>query len=294
MQRFADMMEEMCYIVATKNSGSLKGEHGTGAWRVGQLIAVCLEAGWGGARWGCWAKALGGPVGTSGGFAMAGRGNASLHANAESMSDKPASRLSVCGPHRTGRNAPFASFLCLPMLLSPSIQHHTRHPHAGRNVAPYVEMEWGNKAYEMMWELKSLFDPSHTLNPGVILNRDPDAHLRFLKPSPAASPIINRCIECGFCESNCPSRDVTITPRQRITVFREMYRLRQLGDAASPEEKKQLAVGVAITKVCQRASKCTEPWQLGDATSTKEVKQLAPCATEILWNKQSTLLIEPC
>ncbi len=41
----------------------------------------------------------------------------------------------------------------------------------GRNVAPYVEMEWGTKAYELMWELKELFDPDYVLNPGVILNK---------------------------------------------------------------------------------------------------------------------------
>lgn len=62
----------------------------------------------------------------------------------------------------------------------------------GRNVAPYVEMEWGTKAYNIMWELKELFDPSHTLNPGVVLNRDPDAHIKFLKPSPVANPIVDR------------------------------------------------------------------------------------------------------
>lgn len=36
----------------------------------------------------------------------------------------------------------------------------------GRNVAPFVEMEWGTKAYNLMWELKSLFDPDFVLNPG--------------------------------------------------------------------------------------------------------------------------------
>jgi len=40
----------------------------------------------------------------------------------------------------------------------------------GRNVAPYVEMEWGTTAYELMWQLKELFDPEYVLNPGVILN----------------------------------------------------------------------------------------------------------------------------
>ena len=35
------------------------------------------------------------------------------------------------------------------------------------------------------------------------------------------------CIECGFCERMCPSRDLTLTPRQRIVVRREMARLRE-------------------------------------------------------------------
>ena len=66
----------------------------------------------------------------------------------------------------------------------------------GRNVAPFVEAEWGSKAYELMWELKDLFDPDQALNPGVLLNRDPDAHRKFFKPSPEASEIVNRCRAC--------------------------------------------------------------------------------------------------
>ena len=42
VQRFADMMEEMCYIVATKHRGSLKGEHGTG-----RNVAPFVEMEWG-------------------------------------------------------------------------------------------------------------------------------------------------------------------------------------------------------------------------------------------------------
>eukprot|EP00894_Picocystis_sp_ML_P002430 jgi/Pico_ML_1/52947/g3580.t1 len=62
----------------------------------------------------------------------------------------------------------------------------------GRNVAPFVEMEWGSKAYELMWELKELFDPDYVLNPGVILNHDEDVHRKALKPSPPAHEIIDR------------------------------------------------------------------------------------------------------
>ena len=111
----------------------------------------------------------------------------------------------------------------------------------GRNVAPFVEMEWGAKATSVMWELKKLFDPNGVLNPGVVLNEDEDVHKKALKASPPADNIVDRCIECGFCESNCPSRDLSLTPRQRITVYREMSRLRALGpDELSPEDSMRL------------------------------------------------------
>ena len=35
---------------------------------------------------------------------------------------------------------------------------------------PFVEMEWGRRAYELMWQLKELFDPGFVLNPGVVLS----------------------------------------------------------------------------------------------------------------------------
>ncbi len=108
----------------------------------------------------------------------------------------------------------------------------------GRNVAPFVEMEWGQKAYDLMWELKELFDPNYVLNPGVILNRDPDTHQKFLKPKPVADPIVDMCMECGFCESNCPSRDLSLTPRQRITVYREISRLQDIPSRTQAEQSR--------------------------------------------------------
>ncbi|MGD9016764.1 MAG: FAD-binding and (Fe-S)-binding domain-containing protein [Desulfobacterales bacterium] len=96
----------------------------------------------------------------------------------------------------------------------------------GRNMAPFVEMEWGADAYQLMQEIKDIFDPDGILNPGVILNDNPTAHIDNLKPLPIAHPVIDKCIECGFCEVNCPSRELTLTPRQRIVVQREMARLR--------------------------------------------------------------------
>ncbi|MDF2530354.1 MAG: linked oxidase domain protein, partial [Gammaproteobacteria bacterium] len=37
---------------------------------------------------------------------------------------------------------------------------------------------------------------------------------------------IDRCMECGFCEKVCPSRDLTLTPRQRIVSLRSMELLK--------------------------------------------------------------------
>ena len=95
----------------------------------------------------------------------------------------------------------------------------------GRNMAPYVELEWGRDAYRLMREIKDLFDPEGLLNPGVILNDDARIHLKDLKPLPACDPQVDKCIECGFCEPKCPSRGLTLTPRQRIVGWREIARL---------------------------------------------------------------------
>ncbi len=97
----------------------------------------------------------------------------------------------------------------------------------GRNMAPFVEMEWGSQAYAYMVRLKAAFDPGNLLNPGVIINRNPNVYLEDLKPMPKVNPIVDRCIECGFCEFICPSRSITTTPRQRITLQRHMARLEQ-------------------------------------------------------------------
>jgi D-lactate dehydrogenase len=94
----------------------------------------------------------------------------------------------------------------------------------GVNMAPWVEREWGPKATEMMWRIKQLADPDGVLAPGVVLNRDPSAHLRNLKSTPSIEEELTACVECGMCEPVCPSRNVTTTPRQRIVLRREMAR----------------------------------------------------------------------
>ncbi|MGF7174091.1 FAD-binding and (Fe-S)-binding domain-containing protein [Azospirillum doebereinerae] len=109
----------------------------------------------------------------------------------------------------------------------------------GRNMAPFVEMEWGPQAYGLMKEIKALFDPEGLLNPGVILNGDPEAHLKNLKPMPPAHPLVDTCIECGFCEPTCPSHKMTLSPRQRIVGWREISRLTR--DGADPARLEALS-----------------------------------------------------
>lgn len=109
----------------------------------------------------------------------------------------------------------------------------------GRNMAPFVEQEWGSQAYRLMWRIKSLIDPAGILNPDVILTKNQHLHLQNLKEVPPANESVDRCIECGFCEPVCPSLELTLSPRQRITVWREIQRLRN-GGKRSDEQQKRL------------------------------------------------------
>lgn len=95
----------------------------------------------------------------------------------------------------------------------------------GRNMAPFVATEWGDDGFSVMVALKALFDMQNILNPGVIINHDKNAHTQHLKVMPKSDDIIDTCIECGFCEVVCPSKGLTLTPRQRITLWRHRTEL---------------------------------------------------------------------
>ena len=95
----------------------------------------------------------------------------------------------------------------------------------GRNMAPFVELEWGTDAYKLMQQVKQAFDPNGILNPDVLISDNKNIHLENLKTLPPADDIIDKCIECGFCESVCPSNEYTLTPRQRISVWRRIVEL---------------------------------------------------------------------
>ncbi|MDA0563867.1 FAD-binding oxidoreductase [Streptomonospora sp. S1-112] len=100
----------------------------------------------------------------------------------------------------------------------------------GRVMAPFVRRQYGDELYAVMTEVKRLCDPGGALNPGVVLSDDPQAHLRDLKVAPAVEPEVDRCVECGYCEPVCPSRDLTTTPRQRIVLRRELAAAQAAGD----------------------------------------------------------------
>ena len=100
----------------------------------------------------------------------------------------------------------------------------------GRNMAPFVETEWGGEAYAIFRKIKDAVDPEALLNPGVIINDDKDAHIKFLKGLPSVEEEVDRCIECGYCEHKCPSRDITTTPRRRIVIRRILKNLEERGD----------------------------------------------------------------
>lgn len=123
----------------------------------------------------------------------------------------------------------------------------------GRNMAPFVKYEWGEKAFGVMRRVKELFDPHGLLNPGVIFNDDPECFLKNFKALPVLKPWaddskavepelaeiykkLNKCIECGFCEVNCLSCGFTLSSRTRIATQREITALRELPDPTASEQ----------------------------------------------------------
>ena len=143
----------------------------------------------------------------------------------------------------------------------------------GRNMAAFIEVEWGHDAYIMMKRIKSLFDPKGLLNPGVIINDDKEAHLKNLKTLPATNEIVDKCIECGFCEPTCPSNELTLSPRQRIVINREISRLEAIGNHKEAKEYKDLYQYDGI-ETCATCSLCSTacPVKIDTGSLTKHLR----------------------
>jgi len=167
-------------------------------------------------------------------------------------------------PAQVGRYAAFmgdvAQLVAVEFGGSLKAEHGT-----GRNMAPFVELEWGTDAYQLMWKIKRLLDPQGILNPDVVLSEDPGIHLKNLKPLPAANEIIDKCIECGFCEPVCPSNGLSLSPRQRIVIWRDIQAKKRAGvDTRELEEAYQYQ-GIdtcAATGLC--AQRCPVGINTGD------------------------------
>ena len=65
----------------------------------------------------------------------------------------------------------------------------------GRMVAPFIEMEWGRKAYEINRRIKAIFDPERILNPDVIITDDPDVYKKNLKAQCVIDDAFTICME---------------------------------------------------------------------------------------------------
>jgi D-lactate dehydrogenase len=162
---------------------------------------------------------------------------------------------------------------------------------SGRNMAPFVKTEWGERAYSVMERVKRMLDPDGVLNPGVLLNPNPRVHLENLKPCPTISPLADRCTECGFCEPRCPSRDLSLTPRQRIVVTREITRLRAEGAPADREWAEALEAEFAYDGVatCAGDSMCHAacPVKIDTGALVKELKAAAHPA----WSQKAAVAV---
>ena len=152
----------------------------------------------------------------------------------------------------------------------------------GRNMAPFVELEWGKEATDLMRRIKRLFDPENRLNPGVILNDNPQTHLENLKPMPAAEDLVDRCIECGFCEPLCPSHRLTLSPRQRIVSVRELARRTTTGEAAGQLGEDYAYMGLDTCAGCSLCSTaCPVGIDVGDMTRRLRGRKLGDTSRAI-------------
>lgn len=156
----------------------------------------------------------------------------------------------------------------------------------GRVMSPYVRRQYGDALYQVMVDIKDLFDPNRLLNVGTIITDDPELHLKHIKLPPTVDAEIDRCVECGYCEPVCPSRDLTLTPRQRIALSREIRTAELAGDQGLADRlgSDYRYAGVhtcAVDGMCGTA--CPVLINTGLYVKKLRREQTTPAATKAVW-----------
>ena len=137
----------------------------------------------------------------------------------------------------------------------------------GRMMAPFVSRQFGNEIYEIMVRIKKAFDPKNILNPGVVISEDSLAHLHNIKFHPTINAIADNCVECGYCEPVCPSKDLTTTPRQRIVIQRAIAGAKIENDSNLLKELR-LSAQYDVEETCAVDGLCESACPLGINTGS--------------------------
>ena len=156
----------------------------------------------------------------------------------------------------------------------------------GKIMAPFVARQYGPDLYRIMTDIKQAFDPAGVLNPDTVLTTDADLHLRNLKSTPKVEAEVDRCVECGYCEPVCPSKDLTTTPRQRIVVRRAIAEADARGDTSLSnelrrEQEYEVLDTCAVDGMCQTA--CPVLINTGDLVRRLRAEKVG-AAESAAWN----------
>ena len=150
----------------------------------------------------------------------------------------------------------------------------------GRVMAPFVRTQYGDELYDVMREVKRLFDPWGMLNDGVVITDDPKAHLKHIKAPVAVDPMVDACVECGYCEPVCPARTLTLTPRQRIVTQREINQAYAHGDESLARELEQAYIYDGI-HTCAVDGMCVTACPVGINTGLYVKQRRAEAASPV-------------
>jgi len=144
--------------------------------------------------------------------------------------------------------------------------------------AAYVKKQFGEAYYSLLCHIKQLFDPKHILNPGKILNDDPDIMVKNLRRTPDLLPDrltselqfdtdelaheLMLCNGCGLCRTHneglrlCPvfraMGDELATPRAKATIL-DYWATGQLDDKVTESSEFRKLLDLCINcKACQQ------------------------------------------